>query len=404
MSNQLEQQPPQPPTIHRKVTLEEHLFWALHPETRHLREEGTVPSNGDQATPEQVGFMVQWGRQLFNSFREVLAQHGIDADHLGTRPLDYENQRRGPQEGGEGQSSQTSQNEPDGREEDGDEATPEPGALRQLEADCRRHLAKIKSLRNAANVRHEEFCDLQRTNEELCQINKSLERELARTKKLISPDVAAADEETRNLREQLNKALRSNDLLSYQLTLELAPGRPDDFKARRDAASIKSLTNLLDASRRETEDLRKQLEASDGLARVADSEARRAAASIQSLTNRLDASCQETEDLRQKLEAAEGNVRINDSEASRDSEQRVATATAKAAGILAAATAKAAEIVAAATVKAAQLEDTALLEAEEVVAKARRENRSEAQQRRGKKEMQKLETNLPRELRKRQHK
>ncbi|EGT41420.1 hypothetical protein CAEBREN_15484 [Caenorhabditis brenneri] len=167
---------------------------------------------------------------------------------------------------------------------------------------------------------------------------------------LISPDVGAADEEIRNLRDQLTKALHSNGLLSYQLTLELKPSRADDSKARRAAASIQSLTDLLDASRQETNDLRKQLEESNV------------------------------------------RVRVNNSEASRDAEQRVATATAKTAEILAAATTKAAEIVAAATVKKAQLVDTAQLQADKVVAKARRENKSAVQQRRGKKELFRFRT------------
>ncbi|CAL2052338.1 unnamed protein product [Caenorhabditis brenneri] len=245
---------------------------------------------------------------------------------------------------------------------------------RQWEADLCRDLAKIRSQRNKLIARYEETDNQRLINEELRQTIEFLRKELAKTKGLVSADVAAAAEEIQDLKNQLDTALESNALIRHQLGLTLEPVQVDE--------SV-----------------------------------------VQNLRADLDASHRESEDLCKKLEAANRSVQANDSETPRDAEQRVATATAKAAEIEATATAeaakilaeakakaaeieatataKAAEIVAAATVEAEQLMDTALLEAEEEVATARRENRTEAQQRRGNKELQKLQMDLNREPRSR---
>ncbi|EGT40008.1 hypothetical protein CAEBREN_17930 [Caenorhabditis brenneri] len=263
------------------------------------------------------------------------------------------------------------------REEQGNEEMIEPVAHRsfedlqaelanvnrQWEADLRRDRAKIRSQRDMLIARYKETDNQRLINDELRQTIEFLRKELAKTKGLVSADVAAAAEEIQDLKNQLDTALESNALLRHQLGLTLEPVQIDE--------SV-----------------------------------------VQNLRADLDASHRESEDLRKKLEAANRSVQANDSETPRDAEQRVATATAEAAKIVAAAkakaaeieataTAKAVEVVAAATVEPEQLMDTALLEAEEEVATARRENRAEAQQRRCKKELKNLQTDLNREPRSR---
>ncbi|CAL2048248.1 unnamed protein product [Caenorhabditis brenneri] len=98
----------QQPPIPRQQSVAEWLFWKHHTGIFRLQVAGTVPLGGHYPTPQQLRYMVDWGRQYYIRNRRELNQQGIFDAHLAPQLPDYQDPR-GLQGGVDGQRSENPQ-------------------------------------------------------------------------------------------------------------------------------------------------------------------------------------------------------------------------------------------------------------------------------------------------------